>query len=158
MSKIEKETLTLFGRGTICSIVKLCELNFLSKGKDPTYDSVDLTIWSAAEVATGMIVSCLPLLRKTFDRLLKHVVPPTTLGSSKDRSTTGRSGVNSFHMVSHLGKPKSHMQISDDESERAIFAEQENDKGIVKTLDVTISSDARDRGYKEDWSMPNGRV
>jgi hypothetical protein len=64
-------------RCTTISALKLWDFQRIQNAKEPYYESVTLSIWSMAEVAIGIIVANLPPLRKSFDNILRHVLPST---------------------------------------------------------------------------------
>jgi hypothetical protein len=73
-------------RCTAISAMKLWDFQRLQGLKEVYYESVTLSIWSMTEVSMGIVVANLPPLRKSFDRLLKHVLPKF----STNRSTSSR--------------------------------------------------------------------
>ncbi|TGO66335.1 hypothetical protein BOTNAR_0063g00170 [Botryotinia narcissicola] len=50
----------------ICGIVRITHVKDLAGTNDPTYSSVQLGLWTAAELYTGIIVGSLPPCRKLF--------------------------------------------------------------------------------------------
>ncbi|EHY58977.1 hypothetical protein HRR83_001759 [Exophiala dermatitidis] len=87
---------------TACAIAKATELPKNEKTKDPTLDTVNLTIWVKAELAAGLFAASLPPLKATFERILTQVfgirtglTTPSatrTKGHSYGNSHTFRSG------------------------------------------------------------------
>ncbi|KAF2627376.1 hypothetical protein BU25DRAFT_469124, partial [Macroventuria anomochaeta] len=74
-------------RATVCSIFKTIELRALRKTKDPTWDGVNLTIWSATELSVGILIASLPPLRKVFDKMFRRILPLTFMTRSKTPGT-----------------------------------------------------------------------
>ncbi|KAJ4371054.1 hypothetical protein N0V86_008749 [Didymella sp. IMI 355093] len=85
-----------------------------ARTKNPTWDQQKITMWSAIEIAVGIVCSCIPSIRVTLVRIL-----PRTFGSSRDRNqyygTQGKtskrsnfsqeqSGVGSGDKVIHCTK------------------------------------------------------
>ncbi|KAL9470941.1 hypothetical protein ACSS6W_008882 [Trichoderma asperelloides] len=66
---------------TVVSIVRLQFLVNLGSSANPTFDQVDVSIWSTVEINTGIICTCLPSIRLFLIRLF-----PVLGGSSHKRS------------------------------------------------------------------------
>ncbi|KAF2015173.1 hypothetical protein BU24DRAFT_424060 [Aaosphaeria arxii CBS 175.79] len=137
--------------GTVCSIFKTIELKVIVKTMDPTWDGINLTIWSSAELSVGIFIACLPPLRKPFDRVFKKILPSTLTGSHKTPQYGygyGRSTNRNDIRMSNFGGsrvPKNAHPLEsnvspDDESERAILEDEESGKsgGITRTTKVTV--------------------
>ncbi|KAJ5970204.1 uncharacterized protein N7479_000122 [Penicillium vulpinum] len=58
---------------TGCGIVKTVELRQLLLGGDPTWDTINLTVWYTAEIATGIFAASLPALKARFEALLFYM-------------------------------------------------------------------------------------
>ncbi|EXJ76306.1 uncharacterized protein A1O5_00814 [Cladophialophora psammophila CBS 110553] len=58
---------------TACAIAKATQLPKNQNSKDPTYDTVDLTILVVAELSAGLLAAALPPLKTTFERILVRV-------------------------------------------------------------------------------------
>ncbi|KAJ4344818.1 uncharacterized protein N0V89_012562 [Didymosphaeria variabile] len=131
---------------TICSIFKTVELRQLQKTKDPTWDGVNLTIWSATELSVGILVASLPPLRKQFEKLLRKVLP-STFQTSK-RTPGSRSGIPMYNVSKVTTKRntkimgRSDIGIDDGDSERSILPET-GDHGIMKTVVHEVTSESR---------------
>ncbi|KAJ4301340.1 hypothetical protein N0V90_003432 [Kalmusia sp. IMI 367209] len=129
---------------TICSIFKTVELKQLHKTKDPTWDGVNLTIWSATELSVGILVASLPPLRKEFEKILRHVLPSTFQTSNK---RTPSNGIPMYN-VSKISKRntkimgRSDIGIDDGDSERSILPEGA-ESGITKTVVHEITTESR---------------
>jgi len=142
----------------VCSIFKTIELKTITKTQDPTWDGVNLSIWSGAELYVGILIASLPPLRKAFDSFFKRVFP--SIGQTS-RSRTGpyanntygggasgahhvrMSTLNRDRKTMRSGHPGESVLDSDDESERAILDEEEvksawSGEGIKKTTKVTV--------------------
>ncbi|KAF2006844.1 hypothetical protein P154DRAFT_480599 [Amniculicola lignicola CBS 123094] len=125
---------------TTISALKFYEMRALHDSLDPSYKAVNLSIYSNAEVAAGIITASLPPLRKTIENLLKKVLPEGFMGMA-----TSRTKGNSYNMPvygsqnSRTEKPK-HEQ--DDGSEKAILPEEfgwDNKTGIVRTTHFSVA-------------------
>ncbi|CAI7573379.1 unnamed protein product [Penicillium glandicola] len=58
---------------TGCGIVKTIELRQLLLGSDPTWDTINLTVWYTAEMAVGIFAASLPALKARFEALLFYM-------------------------------------------------------------------------------------
>lgn len=134
---------------TICSIFKTVELRVLQKTRDPTWDGVNLTIWSATELSVGILVASLPPLRKQFEKILRRVLP-STWQTSKERTPGSRSGIPMYN-VTKVSKRntkimgRSDIGIDDGDSERSILSESgaKMEGGIMKTVVHEVRSEDR---------------
>ncbi|PSN72643.1 hypothetical protein BS50DRAFT_630650 [Corynespora cassiicola Philippines] len=162
---------------TVCSIFKTIELRTIVKTQDPTWDGINLSIWSATELSVGILIASLPPLRKAFDRMFQRILPSTITGSHKTpgygyghSSNANNIRMNTFqnNRTHKSGHPGESILDNDDESERAILDDDDEGKGpgIIKTTKVTVSeegetSSQRDRespgSYKpnNDWAISN---
>lgn len=71
---------------TACATAKATELPAISKSVDPTYDTVNLTIWVKAELSAGLMAASIPPLKRTFEKVLTR-----WFGVVKEYSTPGRT-------------------------------------------------------------------
>ncbi|KAI8932309.1 hypothetical protein NX059_010504 [Plenodomus lindquistii] len=166
---------------TICSIFKTVELRTIVKTTDPTWDGVNLSIWSQSELSIGILIASLPPLRKAFDSFFKRILPSTVTNSQRTPAYGyGGSTGGDIRMKTFEGSKAYHSRIpgesildDDDESDRAILEEQEEHKGpgIMKSTKVTImettgeSSSASSESQKKvsqesykhtlDWNSPH---
>jgi hypothetical protein len=108
--------------------MKTRELGALSKTKDPTWDAVNLTIWSATELSVGILIASLPPLRKVFDNFFRTLLP-TTLTRSKPLTGIPMYNVSKHYTIG--SRPMGRSVGEDDDSDRDILAESE---GITKTV------------------------
>ncbi|KAF1936567.1 hypothetical protein EJ02DRAFT_506444 [Clathrospora elynae] len=159
---------------TICSIFKTIELKEIVETRDPTWDTVNLGIWSSAELSIGILIASLPPLRKAFDSFFKMILPSTLANSAKTpKYGYGHSSDGGIHLNTFQGSKAYHSRIrgesvlgGDDESERAILEGEENkESGILKSTKVTVtdeedgSSSSKDGGVQiyeqsNDWPSP----
>jgi hypothetical protein len=108
--------------------------------KEIYYESVSLSIWSMSEVTAGIVVANLPPLRKSFDDLLKHVIPSTGSNNVLSRNRSLNHKFESYHL------PTYHSQINrskgDGDSDKAILEVESDDRqhgsGIMKTTEIEI--------------------
>jgi len=131
----------IFIRATACSVVKTIELSALRKTKDPTWDGVDLTIWSATELSVGIFIASLPPLRKQFDKMFSYILPTTITGRSK---TPGNS-LPLYKISKQFSKPMGWSEDNDNGSEQHIIPDQLHIEGkITKTVVHEITATERD--------------
>lgn len=144
----------------VCSIFKTVELKNITGTKDPTWSSVNLSIWSGAELQVGIFIASLPPLRKAFDRFFHQILPGSSTGGAKSNPGYGTPGQNYGSRSAHgndfrmdtLGKgnrsahksylPGESALDSDSESEKAILDEEERrmaGSGIMKTTGIVIT-------------------
>jgi hypothetical protein len=130
----------------------------LNSSSDPTYSSVNLSIYAIAEVFVGVFTACLPPLRKTFDGFLRNVLPDGLMSSRATR-TRESCALKAFSdpSTSAIKKSKSD-NTSDGDSDYAILEEQRSraqgsQDEIVKTTQVTVTVDdkASERLKTDDW-------
>ncbi|KAI4260462.1 MAG: hypothetical protein L6R42_004053 [Xanthoria sp. 1 TBL-2021] len=101
----------------IASIMRFYYLESVGKGADPTWDNVDVTIWSTVEPCIGVVCACLPIMGPF---LRTHILSFSTsvLRSRQSGSAhTGKSGSRdrkSFGRIGAEGKG-SHVKGSQDE-------------------------------------------
>ncbi|KAL1311509.1 hypothetical protein AAFC00_001632 [Neodothiora populina] len=128
---------------TICSIVKLSHLKALMMTKDPTWDSVDLTIWSSAEVCVAIFAACLPPLRSQFDSLCRRFIDNTV------RSSRGRSARTESIALQSRTKTGTGIRNHDNDygSEMSILSPQDGNDGITKTVNVHVVDEEAQAPY-----------
>jgi hypothetical protein len=114
----------------------------LNSSPDPTYTSVNLSIYAIAEVFVGVFTACLPPLRKTFDEFL-HKVLPVGLLSSRATKSRNSYALKAFSTPSNATNKSKTGHETDGDSDYAILEENElkvqgsNDE-IVKTTQVSV--------------------
>ncbi|CAI6258297.1 unnamed protein product [Periconia digitata] len=165
---------------TVCSIFKTIELRTLTKTRDPTWDGINLSIWSGAELYVGILIASLPPLRKAFDDLIKRYFPQfgqTTRAKTSGyenygKETSGSHNVQlqTFGSKNPRGINRPHgesVMDSDDESAKGILEEGPfKGGGIRKTTQLTIDEERGvDRSTvnnspveEELWMDPSGRI
>lgn len=138
---------------TICSIFKTIELKAITKTSDPTWDGINLGIWSGAELSIGILIASLPPLRKAFDKLFSRILPSTFTNSTRKtpgggyaygNSTSGDIRMQNFRgsKAYHSRLPGESVLDADDESERAILEDGEHKgPGIMKKTQVTVTEE-----------------
>jgi hypothetical protein len=159
---------------TICSVFKTVELRAITKTQDPTWDGVNLTIWSSCEASIGILIASLPPLRTAFDHIFQRILPSTLQNSSKmpqygygGHSTNGNIRMGTFQSSKAYRSrlPGESVLDNDGDSDRAIL-EVEDGKGlgITKTTQVSIQeteagSHGGESAHKrsEDWPEPQRR-
>lgn len=121
------------------------ELHTIFTTRDPTWDGVNLTIWSQAELSIGILIASLPPLRKALTKVFQHLLPSTVTGSHKTPQYGHTSGQN-IRMRNFEGSKAYNSRIRaesslqrDDDSDRAILDESEHKgSGIMKSTTVTV--------------------
>lgn len=137
--------------------------------KDPTYTSVNLSIFAVTEVFVGAFTASLPPLRKTFETLLRHVLPESIIGSaSRSRKSVGKGTGNSYAMkevgnsyvlngnaIGGQLRPKHDL---DNDSEHSILEAQRSLEGkdnagaITCTTEISVAGDDRSiRSRGHEW-------
>ncbi|KAJ8113398.1 hypothetical protein OPT61_g4462 [Boeremia exigua] len=127
---------------TVCSIFKTIELSALKKTKDPTWDGVNLTIWSATELSVGILIASLPPLRKVFDQMFRHILPSTFMTKSK---TPG--SIPLYNVSKPYSKPMGRSTAGDADSEKDMLPVV-SDCVITKTVVHEITSAERRAGVQ----------
>lgn len=145
---------------TSISALKLYEIKSLYASKDPTYTSVNLSIFAASEVFVGAFTASLPPLRKTFETLLRRVLPESVMGSSaRSRRSVGKGLENSYAMKemgnnyvlngNAIGKHARPKHDLDNDSEHSILEAQRSLEGkdavgsITCTTEINVAGDDR---------------
>lgn len=135
-------SLTCHHRTTIISALKLYEMKSLWSSPDPTYTSVNLSIYAIAEVFVGAFTASLPPLRKTFEDLLRRILPGTILRSSRGTGNTYELKAPISEGSSRGSRPR---RDRDSNSEHAILPEDQvvddkgSDQAIVCTTDISMT-------------------
>lgn len=144
---------------------------------DPTYTSLNLSIFAITEVFVGAFTASLPPLRKTFETILCRVLPESILGSSShSRSKSlgknsyalkevGNSYVLNGNLASNQSRPKHDL---DNDSEHSMLEAQHSRHSrnsrqslegkdavnmITCTTDLSVTVDERGsiRTQGQDW-------
>ena len=74
---------------TLVSILRLRSLVYFGKTRNPTWDLVELTIWSVTESKVGIICACLPMAAVFFTRLAPQWLGMTVAASTRNIPTPG---------------------------------------------------------------------
>jgi hypothetical protein len=141
---------------TTISALKLYEMKSLNSSPDPTYTSVNLSIYAIAEVFVGVFTACLPPLRKSFDQVLRKILPAGLLSSHTSKSRNSYAVKPPSNPSSH-GARKSRLE-SDGDSDCGILggemltlqAKKSQDE-IVKTTQVSVTVEDREEGTSGAW-------
>lgn len=89
----------------------MVRLKYMSKygdPADPTWDNVDISIWSVIENAVAVICACLPALRPLLNRLV-----PQMFSSTHSATRSRLRGTLNQHKSEHL---KGMQHLTEDES------------------------------------------
>ncbi|KAF2830826.1 hypothetical protein CC86DRAFT_283628 [Ophiobolus disseminans] len=140
---------------TTISALKLYEMKSLNESPDPTWDSVNLSIYAIAEVFVGVFTACLPPLRKFFDDILRKILPA---GMMSSRATGDSYALKGFSGRSEAVKDPKATHESDGDSDYAILEENRgrrpssNDEIMkVTRVSVTINDKTSERHRGDDW-------
>lgn len=134
---------------TVCSIMKTIELKALQKTIDPTWDGVNLAIWSATELSVGILIAALPPLRKQFDKFFRAILPSSlrsTRSKSKPRSGIPMYTISRPRTIGSKPAGSSRPDDGDDDSERGILPSDEG--GITKTVVHEVIHEEREKGVQ----------
>ena len=126
----------------MCSIFKTIELSAL-KTRDPTWDGVNLTIWSATELSVGILIASLPPLRKVFDKMFRRILPSTFMTRSK---TPG--SIPLYNVSKSYSKPMGRSAAEDDAGSEKDMLSGKIDGGITKTVIHQVTSAERSDGVQ----------
>lgn len=144
---------------TTISALKLYEMKSLYSSPDPTWTGVNLSIFAVAEVFVGAFTASLPPLRKTFETLLRRVLPESIIGSSaRSRKSVGKGTGNSYAMKeignsyvmngNHMAQQRPKHDL-DNDSEHSILEAQRSLEGkesvgtITCTTEISVAGDDR---------------
>jgi hypothetical protein len=124
----------------------------LNSSPDPTYTSVNLSIYAIAEVFVGVFTACLPPLRKSFDQVL-HKVLPAGLISSRNTKSRDSYAIKPLSNPSHVAKGAKGSHESDADSDCGILKTKESRDEIIRTtlVSVTIDDKASEDKRSGDW-------
>ncbi|OJJ42446.1 hypothetical protein ASPZODRAFT_137257 [Penicilliopsis zonata CBS 506.65] len=152
---------------TVCGIVKTIELHQLLLGSDPTWDTVDLTIWYTAEMDVGIFAASLPALKARFEAMLFHFFQ-IKAGSSQYRSNhvshtvTTRTGARGaaagmgmnmnmsvdmdmdMDVFQHRVITHSHRTSDNDWASDRQILPSPPPGGISKTMEIRVTEEMRD--------------
>lgn len=151
-------------RGTGITVGKLIEFRRSYGNKNELYIASTSTILNVCENSMAIMVGCLPPLRRTFDDLLKKILPESLL------SRIGASGQRSeahalpTYFSSNKTKTRNAMDdgLADDDSDLRILPDEElvedSHGRIVKTTKVEITTnDSTEFGTNGQNPLRRGR-
>jgi hypothetical protein len=120
----------------------------LNESPDPTYTSVNLSVFAIAEVFVGAFTASLPPLRKTFENMLRKVLPTSITGGSGKGSRQSYALQVSGPQTS--GKSSRRKPETDTDSELGILPDADAsserksaDQAIMKTTHVSVTADSK---------------
>ena len=126
----------------------------LNESEDPTYTSVNLSVFAIAEVFAGAFTASLPPLRKTFENILRKVLPTNLTGGTakSSRQSYALRGVESQSRPKAETDTDSECGILPDDS-KASSERKGSDHAITKTTQVTVTADAKSIASRRhsDW-------
>jgi hypothetical protein len=132
----------------------------LYASSDSTYTSINLSIFAITEVFVGAFTASLPPLRKTFETLLRRILPESVIGSTApSRKSVGKGAGNSYVMKevgnsyvlngNAIGGQARSKHDHDNDSEHSILAAQQSLEGkdtlgtITCTTEISVAGDDR---------------
>jgi hypothetical protein len=137
--------LLILYRTTTISALKLYEMKSLNESDDPTYTAVNLSVFANAEVFAGAFTASLPPLRKTFENLLRKVLPTSLTGASTKRQSYALQGAEN---LKHGTDIDSECGILPDDYSGS--EGKGSDHKIMKTTHVMVSADAKSIASRRD--------
>jgi hypothetical protein len=143
-------------RGTSLSVVKLWELNkVLNLKQDFLYGSIDLSIYSAVEVGTTIIVACLPPLRKIFDKILQKILPKSIMGRASKTMALPSFSANTYNSSNQTRTCTT--VFGDSENDEGVLAVEEEKKHlqIMKTTRISVSNEDIHAEFDTDGRQPH---
>ena len=108
----------------------------LNKSPDPTYTSLNLSIFAITEVFVGAFTASLPPLRKTFEDLLRKVLPESVFGSTRDTENSYGMRTIGTKQSTRISRARHDL---DNVSDTA--GSDNSEHGIVCTTEVSLSVD-----------------
>lgn len=151
----------MYYRTTTISAVKLYEIKALDESEDFTYESINLSVLSVAEVFVGALTTSLPPLRRAFENVLNRILPESVLGTDR------RPNANSYRLPEYRSnhdtrRSKREDHDWDDNSEKTILSDAGGPNGhvvqgkssdIVRTTHLSLTVDkTKPPGRNEDWA------
>lgn len=130
----------------------------LNASSDPTYTSVNLSIYAIAEVFVGAFTASLPPLRKMFENALQQVLPASLIGSTKNSRNSYMMQAAGSRQSAKLAVPRHNF---DNNSEVDMLPRDQwssgkgSDCNITKSTLVSVTRDDKsvtstNRG--DDWA------
>lgn len=157
----------------MCSIFKTIELKTITQTSDPTWDGINLAVWSSAELSIGILIASLPPLRKAFDNMFQKILPSTMTGSKTPKLNYGYGNSthgNHVRLDTYENNRRTRKSMhqgdsildNDSDSERAILEDAEGKgAGIIKTTKVSVTeaegTDSRKTSDQtsREWELSN---
>lgn len=65
------------GFGVIATVLRLQTLLVFGNSLDPTFDYIPVIVWTTAELAAGIICTCLPAIRKLLEKPMRRFIDST---------------------------------------------------------------------------------
>ncbi|KAH7353624.1 integral membrane protein [Plectosphaerella cucumerina] len=65
------------GFGLIATVLRLQTLLVFGNSLDPTFDYVPVLLWTTAELAAGIVCTCLPAIRKLLEKPMRRLIDST---------------------------------------------------------------------------------
>jgi hypothetical protein len=133
----------------------------LNASPDPSYNSVNLSVYAISEVFVGVFTACLPPLRKFFDNILKKALPASMV-SSRTRDSCALKGFSNPSQTTKNSRHSRHSRIkieNDGDSHHTILEESPSkvqglDVEIMRTTRVSIVVNDKASEYQrdDDWA------
>jgi hypothetical protein len=125
----------LMSLGFLCAVAvipKLISLHDFGVNKDFTWTTAEVAMWSMVEVSLGIMVACIPALKRVFERTLKRFgLKSSDEGSSKRTRT-------------HYGDDTGHIALHSGLSSRAYAEQTETRKSWMKAAGGTDNGKGSD--------------
>jgi hypothetical protein len=123
----------------------------LNESPDPTYTSVNLSIFAVTEVFVGAFTASLPPLRKTFEDILRRVLPESVFGTSRESENSYAMKGMGSQQTTKVSRPRHDLDNESDtaSSEHEILSGEgsvggkDSGHGIVCTTEVSMSVDEK---------------
>ena len=141
----------------------------LYSSADPTYTSINLSIFAVSEVFVGAFTASLPPLRKTFETIVRRVIPESVLGSVLPSRRSAAKGSGNSYAVKEAGNSyvlngnaigsaaRSRHDLDNDSEHLMLGAQQsleaKDAAGIITcTTEISVAGDDRSvRSRRLDW-------
>lgn len=109
-----------------------------------------MTIWSMTEVAIGIVVANLPPLRKSFDAMLRRIIPASLLSKYFSNGGTGDFDKEGPYLptyrMNEVQQSNCREPTGDSDSDKAILA---FDSTISKTTDIVVDEQPRKGNWRD---------
>lgn len=150
----------LSSRASATSIIRTYYTWQDSKTSDASYTAVVMGLWCWAEVAMGILISCVPVLPRFFQHFGPRIVQYFTLGSKPAtfKSSFNKSSNRIAAKVRGLPNSKTHFsQQSDGPTTAELSTELDNVKSLPNDRYVMLDDFEAGPGKREGTQIPTRR-